>query len=183
MEGDPMTADGARTGLTVADLLVKSQELGRDRFLARYVAPYLIQLGVLSSMRDESTGFKTLEDNPSDDTPTDMRVTPDARVWVVHKTQLTFPDKISIGRSRNNDITISDPNVSKLHAYLTPSGDSHVLVDADSSNGSFVDNRRITALEPKPVDDGQVLQFGPTARMMLCTPSSLWTILSAGLVR
>ncbi len=47
-----MTADGARTGLTVADLLAKSQELNQERFLARYAVPCLIQLGVLSSMRD-----------------------------------------------------------------------------------------------------------------------------------
>jgi hypothetical protein len=179
-----VSQEPAKTGLTVGDLMGDAQALGRDRFVSRFAHAALIQMGVLGVMRDESTGFKTLEEPATgNSTPTDMRVMPEARVWFVQKTQLTFPDKISVGRSRNNDITIPDANVSKLHAYLTPSGDGFSLVDADSSNGTFVDSRKIEPLTPFAVGDGQVLQFGPTARAMLCTPDSLCTLLTSGLVK
>jgi pSer/pThr/pTyr-binding forkhead associated (FHA) protein len=47
-----------------------------------------------------------------------------------------------IGRSRDCDVQVGDPNVSRRHAELRQEGSSYWLVDLDSTNGIEVDGRR-----------------------------------------
>lgn len=72
--------------------------------------------------------------------------------WVVRS--LAWPrerDFLTIGRLDNNDITLAEPSVSKVHAFLRHK-DAHVLVsDADSSNGTFVDGRRLGGSREGPI--------------------------------
>lgn len=51
--------------------------------------------------------------------------------------------RMVIGRSRDCDITIEDPNVSREHAELRPAGDGWRLVDLGSTNGVKVNRRRV----------------------------------------
>ncbi len=53
---------------------------------------------------------------------------------------------VRIGRSASNDICISDSMVSSSHAILTVNSDGSVVVeDCGSTNGTFVNGRRITS--------------------------------------
>ncbi len=52
-------------------------------------------------------------------------------------------DRISIGRSQRNDIILPRSNVSKKHATVEVRGGSCVVTDLDSTNGTFVNGRRI----------------------------------------
>jgi hypothetical protein len=47
-----------------------------------------------------------------------------------------------IGRSRDCDVQVADPNVSRRHAELRQEGATYWLVDLDSTNGIEVDGRR-----------------------------------------
>lgn len=47
-----------------------------------------------------------------------------------------------IGRSRECDVQVADPNVSRRHAELRQEGATYWLVDLDSTNGIEVDGRR-----------------------------------------
>ena len=51
--------------------------------------------------------------------------------------------RVLIGRSELSDILIDDQFVSKQHALLIWNEDSVVLIDLNSSNGTFVNSRRI----------------------------------------
>jgi hypothetical protein len=71
----------------------------------------------------------------------------------------SFPDRITIGRTSNNDVVIADASVSRLHAYVR-GRDPWVVADAGSKNGSWLDGvvlapRRETALAP-----GAAIRFG-----------------------
>jgi hypothetical protein len=71
----------------------------------------------------------------------------------------SFRDRITIGRTANNDVVIADHSVSRLHAYVRPA-DAWVVADAGSKNGSWLDDvalepRRETALPP-----GSLLRLG-----------------------
>ena len=54
------------------------------------------------------------------------------RFWPVDKEQL------SIGRSSRADITLNDPRVSRIHAYVIKDEEKAFFIDANSTNGSFV---------------------------------------------
>lgn len=54
-------------------------------------------------------------------------------------------DSYTIGREAGNDIVIEDPQVSRRHAQLTRQGSSYLLEDIGSTNGSYVNGKRITA--------------------------------------
>ena len=50
---------------------------------------------------------------------------------------------IRLGRSGDNDIVIKNPNVSSHHAQIRISGDKVLIEDLNSSNGIFVNNRKV----------------------------------------
>jgi pSer/pThr/pTyr-binding forkhead associated (FHA) protein len=51
---------------------------------------------------------------------------------------------VSIGR-KNADVLVNDPTVSTLHAVLERAGEGFLLTDKGSTNGTFVNGKRVTA--------------------------------------
>jgi hypothetical protein len=63
-----------------------------------------------------------------------------------------------LGRSRDSDIVIDDPNVSRHHAEVRPSGGSWIVNDLGSTNGIKVNGRRVTG--PQSLKRGDVIELG-----------------------
>ena len=55
-------------------------------------------------------------------------------------------DEISIGRNSANDITIDNLAVSDRHARIIKDKTGYLLEDLNSTNGTFVDGRKITRI-------------------------------------
>ena len=68
------------------------------------------------------------------------------------------PGGVTIGRSRQCDIVIEDPNVSRQHAEVRPRGGAWVLTDLGSTNGSRLNGRRIE--HPEVVQPGDEIEIG-----------------------
>jgi hypothetical protein len=67
------------------------------------------------------------------------------------------PAGATIGRSRQCDVVLNDPNVSRQHAEIRPRGGSWVLNDLGSTNGSSLNGRRIEGAEVvRPGDEVEV---------------------------
>jgi hypothetical protein len=67
------------------------------------------------------------------------------------------PGGATMGRSRQCDVTVDDPNVSRNHAEVRPRGGSWVVTDLGSTNGSRLNGRRIEGSEVlKPGDEIEV---------------------------
>jgi pSer/pThr/pTyr-binding forkhead associated (FHA) protein len=64
-----------------------------------------------------------------------------------------------LGRSKDCDIQVPDPNVSRRHAEIRLDGSQYVLVDLDSTNGIEVKGERVKRLELK---DGTRFTLGST---------------------
>lgn len=60
--------------------------------------------------------------------------------------------ELTVGRVQGNDIVLSKRNVSKQHARLTLKGEQPVVVDLNSTNGTWVNGRKITS--PQPLKQG-----------------------------
>lgn len=66
--------------------------------------------------------------------------------------------EVSIGRLEDNDICLPKSNVSKHHARLVFKDDRYVLLDQKSTNGTYVNGRRISA--PMVVRKGDKIYIG-----------------------
>jgi hypothetical protein len=64
-----------------------------------------------------------------------------------------------IGRSKDCDVQVADPNVSRRHAELRQEGATYWLVDLDSTNGIEVDGRRQKRVK---LENGMRLTLGTT---------------------
>ena len=67
--------------------------------------------------------------------------------------------RVVIGRSRECDIVMADPNVSRQHAELRREGDGWAVVDLGSTNGIKVNGRRV---DGAPLSDGDRITLGVT---------------------
>jgi len=63
-----------------------------------------------------------------------------------------------IGRSRDADVVLEDPNVSRHHAEVRPSGGSWIVNDLGSTNGIKVNGRRVNG--PQSLKRGDVIELG-----------------------
>ena len=67
--------------------------------------------------------------------------------------------KLVIGRSRECDVRLADPNVSRKHAEVRQEGPNFYVVDLDSTNGTEVNGRRARRAR---LADGDTILLGST---------------------
>jgi pSer/pThr/pTyr-binding forkhead associated (FHA) protein len=90
-----------------------------------------------------------------------LRVGPSpGKVYPILKNELT------IGRDINNEIVINDSEISRRHCRLVMSGDSYLIEDLGSTNGTWINEQRLTGShqlvhgESIRLGDNVVLEFG-----------------------
>ena len=66
-------------------------------------------------------------------------------------------DRVSIGRHPESDIFLDDITVSRRHAEITRQGESFLLTDTGSLNGTYLNRERI---ESAPLLSGDEIQVG-----------------------
>jgi hypothetical protein len=87
-------------------------------------------------------------------------------VFPIRKTERSIIARFySVGQTRNNDVVIRDVTVSKFHAFFQDADDGQgfVLLDARSTNGTFVNETRVPRQglgTPVPVRSGDKVRFG-----------------------
>ena len=67
--------------------------------------------------------------------------------------------RVVIGRSKDADVQVADPNVSRRHAELRQEGATYWIVDLDSTNGVEVNGKRVKRLK---LEDGTQFTIGST---------------------
>jgi hypothetical protein len=67
--------------------------------------------------------------------------------------------RVVLGRSKDCDIQVPDPNVSRRHAEVRQEGATYWLIDLDSTNGVEVKGRRVKRLK---LEDGTRFTIGAT---------------------
>lgn len=79
-------------------------------------------------------------------------------------------DTYSIGREAGNTIVIEDPQVSRRHAQLTRQGNSYLIEDVGSTNGTYVNGKRVTA--PLLLSNGDLIGLADTVIIAVQAPLS-----------
>jgi hypothetical protein len=82
---------------------------------------------------------------------------------------------VTVGRTDNNDICLTDQSVSRFHAYFQHDAKSGLwkLTDAESKNGSFADGKKLEAQKSVAVDNHTRLRFGDV-EMVLMMPDTFF---------
>src|SRR5687768_13412342 len=103
---------------------------------------------------------------------------PPARLRFVFPRQLTGvvglgDEDVVIGRRPEpgeRGFKLEDPTVSRRHVALRWSTElrSHTVADLGSRNGSRVDGRDLTADDPVPVEDGDIVRIGDVITVYEC---------------
>lgn len=69
--------------------------------------------------------------------------------------------RLNVGRVADNDLALNHVSVSKIHAAIVMNREGTLLVsDTGSTNGTFINGRRISYGEARPIEDGDVVGFG-----------------------
>jgi pSer/pThr/pTyr-binding forkhead associated (FHA) protein len=70
---------------------------------------------------------------------------------------VTEKKRVSIGRTRDNDIVLENRGVSRKHAQIEFNTEAAVIIDNESLNGTFVNNRRVAE---EVLRDNDVITIG-----------------------
>jgi transcriptional regulator of acetoin/glycerol metabolism len=97
-----------------------------------------------------------------------------AVLWVAPGPELTSTrlagSALSVGRATECDVSLAVSGVSRRHAELRPDGPLWLLVDANSTNGTFLDGRRI---EQAPLAPGSIIRVGEAVGVVVSGPAAL----------
>lgn len=88
---------------------------------------------------------------------------------------LRFPKgkRVNVGRTRENDLSLPDASVSKIHATLTLNEENQLVVaDTGSTNGTFINEQRIAYGRAFPIRESDKVKFGTVEVFMRRVPKS-----------
>jgi hypothetical protein len=153
----PTVPSGART---LSDFEADAEILHPEVFATKHGDGFLLLQGDRSILRKNTRPLTThlVEDAPSIDNATPQL---DFLVYALkRRPDSRFPDFVSIGRTDNNDVMIDDRSISKFHAFVRMGHGSLCIQDADSTNGTFLNDERV----PDRTGDAVPLSIGARVR-------------------
>lgn len=146
MQADPGTT------FRVEDFFADAGKLDEWSFIERHGLAFLVHHGALADLRPPSKPQPTLAESTIPVGSAPRPVSGFLVFPVRHTGRCPFPNMISVGRTKNNDIVVPDVSVSKFHAFFTegPNGQLQIL-DAGSRNGTQVNGAQVPGRNGTPV--------------------------------
>lgn len=149
----------------VEEFWAASHHLEKSAFVRTFPHPFLVESESVEPTAGDRD-FETVSSGSATDRERfarSLQVTLRSRlVPIVKDAVQPFPDKITVGRTVNNDLCLRHTSISKFHAYFTidPNTFDASIVDAGSTNGTFVNNVRLPSTGKKLLTNGDALSFG-----------------------
>jgi len=96
---------------------------------------------------------------------------------LIKRTDTDSPARsFTIGRTKNNDMSMQDMAISKTHAVIRISNGAFYIEDRGSTNGSRINGRRLTE-KPEKLHDKDIIELG-NYEFTFLHPASLHDLLS-----
>jgi hypothetical protein len=142
--------------------------LGREGFLASSAPAALVRYRGSEGDLDDggATPMLDQDDDTHEETLPHRKDVPEGGGTLVEVYPLTkkpgasFPDRITIGRTANNDIVIVDNSVSRFHAYVRLDDKQWIVADAGSKNGSWLSASSLAARKERKLSSKSILRIG-----------------------
>jgi len=86
-----------------------------------------------------------------------------------------FSHMVTLGRAPNNDLVLPHPAVSKFHLFFRIGADgAWAVCDANSSNGTTLDDARLPSEQATPLRSGARLTLGEVIEVEVLSAEDLW---------
>jgi hypothetical protein len=147
--------------LNLPELIFVAVKSGRDAFLAASPYPVLVPRAVtIGDLYHGERSEDTMHHIPTLDDEVSMFETP--RVLVLRKrSALGMSPIITLGRTPDTDLVLSDHSVSKRHAAFHRVDSKHwELEDTGSKNGTWIEDLRLIPGVPVKIESKEELRFG-----------------------
>ena len=115
--------------------------------------------GEAAAMPAPSAAPKPAKNTSGNGVPTHLIITSGPKTGL--EVPLGAADSLSIGRSSESGLVIRDDYTSSHHARLSKRGDIWTIQDLDSTNGTYLDGRRLGD-KPTQVEIGTPVKVGAT---------------------
>jgi len=102
-----------------------------------------------------------------------------AKVFELRKRLDSVATDIFVGRAPINDIVLADPSISRSHMRLIPipGTNHHQLADMFSTNGTYLNGKKIDPLEKHQVEDHDEISFGAKYQLVYYSPRTFYEML------
>jgi pSer/pThr/pTyr-binding forkhead associated (FHA) protein len=102
-----------------------------------------------------------------------------AKVFQLRKRLDSVATDIFVGRAPTNDIVLADPSVSKSHFRFIsiPETNHHQLADMFSTNGTYLNDKKIVPFEKHQVEDHDEISFGTEYQLVYYSPRAFYEML------
>ena len=169
------------------DFVTRASERPQAEFVSAFPFPFLVGVAIAKPVTgptqtlrgDAAATLAALRKQAAADRLTNPKPLETRMVLPVRKIQGSFPSMITVGRTKNNDVVIADPLVSKFHAYFRLLEGAWLLADAGSANGTRIGDIELPKRgQPQPIHWGERIAFGECVLTFL-DPAAAWSALRA----
>jgi hypothetical protein len=169
----------------IVEYLKEASGLTSSLFQTKYSNPVLLWPQTGDWMDETAFQFETFSSEYSDELPGEISPSTESQIYEtlvieIAKHASSAPaNMICLGRAANNDIVVANKTVSKLHTYFVAPEEagSYEIVDANSTNGTLVNNKRLVAYKNKSLFNRDNIQFGPSIQMAYLTSEGFYDLL------
>ena len=83
------------------------------------------------------------------------------------------PVPLTIGRTSDNRLVVNDQSASQHHAEIRPEGQGYYILDAGSTNHTFINEYRLTPNMPRSLNSGDSIRSIGSAMLLLAASPPL----------
>lgn len=159
-------------------------QLSRTDFAKRFSYPVLVFDKDQGAGQEEKLGYETVCMQPDQLAQmmqqSLMKAASSDVIRLVKKGAKVFAGMVNVGRTINCDVVIDSPIVSKFHAYFTKGtkDGSCCLIDANSTNGTYVNKIKLKPKVKKDLSDGDTISFDRKVTFSYYTPEGFYDFLA-----
>lgn len=141
----------------LAEFEMEFRRLGFQSFVKAYPTPVLIVTGIGGVLQGNSSRSGTMIAANVDLIQATALA---GRVFPVVKGKNSVPGPVSIGRTSDNDLAIPEYTISTRHCILAQIGGQVRLTDLGTTNGTMINDVKLTPRKPYVLNGGEVLRMG-----------------------
>jgi pSer/pThr/pTyr-binding forkhead associated (FHA) protein len=138
-----------------------------------------INPSVNSSLLSTTTILNDICDTQHPNTDSNEPIGNKPKVFELRKRLDSVATDIFVGRAPVNDIVLADPPISRSHFRLIsiPGTNYHRLADMFSTNGTYLNGKKIDPFEKHQVDDHDEISFGTEYQLIYYSPGAFYEML------